>query len=314
MSPKTVSLGQISDYEIRQLRVFKVVADCGGFSAAETTLNISLPTISIHIANLEARLNLRLCKRGRAGFALTDEGMIVYEQASRLLVSLEGFRNTINNISSQPSGRLKVALSDTLSLDPRCRVPEIIRRFCRQAPDVELITNVEPMSDIERRVLNNELDIGFIPYHRQLEGLVYTHLFTEVNYLYCGRDNPLYDIPEEALTEELINRSRLVHVGLQPHQEAGQKLSCMNLVGASNYYQSRIAMMLSGEYIGFLPETVAKPYVERGELKALATETKCYPLGVVVIIKKGLNNNRAKELFFGEVKSLFADVSSSAPY
>ena len=46
------SLGQISDFEIKLLRVFKAVVDCGGFSAAETTLNISRPTISTHIANL----------------------------------------------------------------------------------------------------------------------------------------------------------------------------------------------------------------------------------------------------------------------
>ncbi|MEC8902149.1 MAG: LysR family transcriptional regulator, partial [Pseudomonadota bacterium] len=34
------SLGQMSDYEIRLIRIFKTVVECGGFTAAETTLGI----------------------------------------------------------------------------------------------------------------------------------------------------------------------------------------------------------------------------------------------------------------------------------
>ena len=78
MTANNTALGQISDIELKQLRVFKAVVDCGGFAAAETTLNISRPNISNHIANLETRINLVLCKRGRAGFALTKEGAVVY--------------------------------------------------------------------------------------------------------------------------------------------------------------------------------------------------------------------------------------------
>ncbi|MDN3683724.1 LysR family transcriptional regulator [Vibrio sinaloensis] len=61
------------------------------FSAAETELNISRSTISIHISNLESRLNLILCRRGRSGFALTEEGVVVYEATVKLLGELEDF-------------------------------------------------------------------------------------------------------------------------------------------------------------------------------------------------------------------------------
>ncbi|HEY5718323.1 MAG TPA: LysR family transcriptional regulator [Motiliproteus sp.] len=314
MATKHVSLGQITDYEIKHLRVFKAVVDCGGFSSAETTLNISRPTISLHIANLETRLNLTLCKRGRAGFALTEEGTIVYEQAKKLLESIEGFRNVVNNISTQPTGRLKVGLSDALSLDPRCRLPQIIQQFCQQAPGVELCTSVEHMSELERRVLNGELDFGFIPYHRRLEGLTYIHLFTDNNYLYCGRENPLYHLADAEITEAMIRSARLVHAGLKPHEEVYQKLSSMNLAGISYYYESRIAMALSGQFICFLPEAVAQPYVEQGELKAIATHSQSFPLGVAVIGKKAISHNRAKELFFDAIRAVFADASEVAPY
>lgn len=68
------SLGQVSDFDIRLLRIFKTIVECGSFSAAESTLGLSRSAISLHMGDLEKRLGMRLCQRGRAGFALTDEG------------------------------------------------------------------------------------------------------------------------------------------------------------------------------------------------------------------------------------------------
>ena len=50
MSAKNYSLGQVGDYEIKQLKVFKTVVDCGGFSAAEFAsdgVRLSHPHIGI---------------------------------------------------------------------------------------------------------------------------------------------------------------------------------------------------------------------------------------------------------------------------
>src|SRR5436309_2250769 len=51
-------LGQVGDMDLRLLRVFKSVADCGGMAAAELDLNIGVSTISRHIKDLETRLGL----------------------------------------------------------------------------------------------------------------------------------------------------------------------------------------------------------------------------------------------------------------
>ena len=79
------ALGQLSDMDIRLLRVFKTVVDCGGMAAAELELNIGTSTVSRHIKDLETRLSLTLCRRGRAGFALTPEGEQIYAETLRLL-------------------------------------------------------------------------------------------------------------------------------------------------------------------------------------------------------------------------------------
>jgi DNA-binding transcriptional LysR family regulator len=52
-------LGQVSDLDLRLLRVFRAVAECGGMAAAELELNIGTSTVSRHVKDLETRLGLR---------------------------------------------------------------------------------------------------------------------------------------------------------------------------------------------------------------------------------------------------------------
>jgi len=296
MSAKNYSLGQVGDYEIKQLKVFKTVVDCGGFSAAETSLNIGRSTISLHISNLEARLNLVLCKRGRGGFSLTEEGIIIYEMTEKLLESLDAFRTTVNNLNASLTGQQTLALSDKVSLDPRSHFPELIQRFVSDAPEVSITTNVSSMSNIERMILNDEADIGFIPYHRKLDGLDYVHLYSDDCYLYCGKHHPLASLSEAEQVEQ-ADIYPATHAGLKPHEAVSEKISHMNLTAISYFYDSRLALILSGQYIGFLPEQYAQPYVDRGDILAVAPNSKSYTLGVAVICKKTTQPNKPRELF-----------------
>src|SRR5450830_28385 len=90
------ALGQLTDMDIRLLRVFKSVVECGGMAAAELELNIGTSTVSRHVKDLETRLGLTLCRRGRSGFALTPEGQQIYTETLRLLAGAEAFRASVD--------------------------------------------------------------------------------------------------------------------------------------------------------------------------------------------------------------------------
>lgn len=304
MNTKNYSLGQIGDYEIKQLKVFKTVVDCGGFSAAETALNIGRSTISLHISNLESRLNLSLCKRGRAGFSLTQEGQIIYQMTNDLLESLESFRTTVNNLNASLTGKLRIALSDTVSLDQRSHFPELIHAFSSQASEVMVHTNVAPMADIERMVLNDEADIGFIPYHRQLDGLNYIPLYQDTCYLYCHPSHPLVELTPEEQAEQ-INQFPTTHAGVKPHEGISAQINEMNLSAVSYFYDTRLALILSGQYIGFLPDFYAQAHLDKAELVAVLPEQRNYDLGVAVISRKTAQPNKARELFLDIISDEF---------
>ena len=80
--------------------------------------------ISTHLSDLEIRLGLTLCKRGRSGFELTDAGRITYQASLELLQQCETFASTVAGSKQQLSGRVTIAIIDTLVSDPRCGVAQ----------------------------------------------------------------------------------------------------------------------------------------------------------------------------------------------
>lgn len=308
------SLGQVGDYEIKQLKIFKAVVDCGGFAAAESYLNVGRPTISIHISNLEARLNLVLCKRGRAGFSLTEEGEVIYRMANELFEFLDNFRGTVNSLNSQCTGQLRIALSDRVCLDPQSRFPELIKQYSAYAPNVSLVTQVSSMANIERIILNDEADIGFIPYHRPLEGLNYQHIYSDACYVYVAKGHPLTSMSEEEQTIK-VDEFPASHSGVKLHDDLNEQVKNMKLAAVSYFYDVRLSLILSGQYIGFLPERYAEDYEKLGLIQAVAKTQRTYTLGVAVAYRKTMQLNKPTELFLQALQKVF-DINelSSAPY
>ena len=298
MVSKTLqSMGKVGDYEIRLLRVFKTVVECGGFSAAEVELNISRSTISVHMSNLEARLKLKLCQRGRSGFSLTEEGLTIYNATRQLFSRLAEFRSTVNALHQQMTGEVRILTSDTISLDERCGLDEVLAEFAALAPDVYISFDTAPLGEIERRVINGDADVGFIPHHRDIEGLDFLQMYKDKSLLYCGDRHPLFHEQDEQCINESLKQCKLVHAGVQTSSESSTQLAEMNKAAEAYYYETRATMILSGVYVGFMAEKFAQQWVDRGRMRALLPETRFYNLQVAAISRRSGPLNKPRDLF-----------------
>jgi DNA-binding transcriptional LysR family regulator len=184
-------VGQLADVDLRLLRVFQAVADCGGMASAELELNLAMSTISRHVKDLETRLGLVLCRRGRAGFALTPEGEQVYAATRQLLAATEVFRSSLHDVHRRLGGDLHLALFEKTATNPQSRIAQALARFRALAPQVNLHLHVGPIGMIERGVLDGQFQLGIVPEHRRSDSLVYDDLFGETMQLYAGRRAPL---------------------------------------------------------------------------------------------------------------------------
>ncbi|PHM51689.1 LysR family transcriptional regulator [Xenorhabdus hominickii] len=105
---KSTNFRQVTDFGLKLLRIFKTLAECGSFSAAESSLGVTRSAISLHMNDLEKRLGMRLCQRGRAGFSLTDEGREILCASETIMASIEEFRQHVNQMHKQYSFLIKV--------------------------------------------------------------------------------------------------------------------------------------------------------------------------------------------------------------
>lgn len=290
-------LGQLSDMDLRLLQVFKSVVECGGMSAAELELNIGTSTVSRHIKDLETRLGLTLCRRGRAGFALTAEGQRVYDETLRLLAAVDAFRSSVDDIHHRMGGQLDLAVFDKTASNPNAHIDEAIARFAERAPDVALHLHVASIPDIERGLMDGRFQIGIVPTHRASQSLVYESLFHETMLLYCGARHPLFGGDDAPLTWEMLRSWPLAGLGYHsPNMELGHRARLPRK--ATAFDQESIAtLVLSGRYIGFLPDHYAEAFERRGQMRAVRPELFFYPCEFVSVLRRSPQPTRAAQAF-----------------
>jgi DNA-binding transcriptional LysR family regulator len=273
ISVSTVFQGQLGEADLRLLRVFRTVAEKGGFTAAEVTLGKSKSAISADVSALETRLGLTLCQRGRGGFALTAEGIAVRDATLRLLADLDGFRDRVNLARGRLSGTLTLHVTDNIVTYGDSPLVRVLGDFARRHPDVFVHIASAPASEVEQAVLDGRAAIGVSVLPRLVPALDLVPLFEETLHLFCGDRHPLFTTPTEQLTPEALGRHRVVEVSagatgpLWPIWREQLRFSAH-----AGSIDARAVLLLSGEFLGFLPPAYAEPWVRQGAMRALAPD------------------------------------------
>lgn len=258
-----------SKADLRLLYVFSAVVEARGFSAAQIALNVSASTISRQISDLETRLGIRLCQRGRKGFRLTDKGEIVYSAARKLFAALDHFGEAVDGMRGKLVGRLSVAAIDNWVFNDDAPIMGALAELARIAPDVSIeIYSLAP-DDIEIAVQDGHIAVGVGVFHRHKPGLIYELLGIEKIGLYCARGHPLF----EAETDEDVQR-RLPDANYCKRAYLNEDLvapiSRRMRSNASAHQIEGVAMLvLTGKYVGYLPESLADIWVREGAMRSV---------------------------------------------
>ena len=294
---KRAILGQLKDVDIRLLRVFRSVTEAGGISAAELELNIGRSTISTHIKDLEIRLGVTLCRRGRSGFSLTEEGRHIYKATIRLLSSLDEFRAEVGDVHNRLTGQINFALFDKIASNPEAHIDKAFKQFDLLAAEVDLSIYIESLNEIERGVMEGRFQIGVIPGHRVSPSLDYTKLFDEQMFLYCGNEHSLFNSADAEIDKQSILACKYAGLGYHsPNMEVGRRLGMKREVTV--YDQEAIVhLLLSGCYIGYLPDHYAKPFEEQGLIRAIGMDTFHYECEFFAIHRRSPKPSRLVQTF-----------------
>lgn len=121
--------------KFREMQAFAAVADQGSFVGAARALGSSKAAVSRQVADLEARLGVRLMQRTTRRLTLTAEGHLFLERCRDALAQIEEAENEVQLASTLPRGLLRVNVPVTFG---NLHLAPLWGDFLARYPQVEL--------------------------------------------------------------------------------------------------------------------------------------------------------------------------------
>ncbi|MGE8566930.1 MAG: LysR family transcriptional regulator [Achromobacter sp.] len=144
-----------------ELQLVVELARAGGMSAAARQLDVTPAAVSKRLAQIEARLGVRLFNRSTRRLSLTAEGEVYLESARRILDEIEDLDQLIASRQDSPRGRLKV--NAPLGFG-RSYIAPAIAEFAQKYPDVTLqLQLTDSPADFVRDAFDVAIRFGDLP-------------------------------------------------------------------------------------------------------------------------------------------------------
>ena len=129
--------------DVARLRILDAVARSGSVTAAARELNYSQPSVSHHLARLEAETGAQLLQHVGRGIRLTEAGLVLAERAAEILGRLDAASAELETYVSLGAGRLRVAAYATAAV---ALLPPVVASLARDHPGltVEVVDTHPP--------------------------------------------------------------------------------------------------------------------------------------------------------------------------
>lgn len=284
--PHKLFSGRVSDLDLRLLRIFRVVVECGGFTAAERELGIGRSAISKRIGDLEHRVGARLCERGRSGFSLTDEGRAVHEATVDLLAAIDRFQAQVNTVDPEAAGHLHIGLIDTLVSSGDSKLVKAMRAFHDGQPRVSISLMIATEGEIRHAVQDRRIDLGIVPVDPESVGDGHL-LFRETGFLYCGNQHPAFEADLPHLPLDALRSLPMVQHAYSVAESRLIKEFGLSPAASTQQTEGVLLLVLTGRYIGFLPDHYARFWERQGRLRAIRPDAVRKVTDIIAFTRRG---------------------------
>lgn len=289
-------------YNVRLLRIFLSVVNNQGFSAAQQELNMSTSAISTYMNQLESQLGMQLCNRGRAGFSLTSKGLLVFEEAKRLIDQTDSFERYVAELKGELRGTITVGILDSMLSDTQVNIPDLLGNFSQKSDKIHVTLKILSPFELQKEVLEGKVDLAIGSLPTKMSGLRYLPLYIEQHWLYCSDRHPLYK-PEDS-TVEKVTEHALIKRGYWSNAEA-MRHGFTRYSATIDSMEAELILILSGNYIGYLPDHLARRWEDEGRLLRLFPEHFGYTAEFSLIIKNGRSREPLIQAFRDEIDVIF---------
>jgi DNA-binding transcriptional LysR family regulator len=154
---------------IHQIHIFNVAAKTLSITKTAKKMNLSQPSVSIQIKDLEDSLGVRLFDRINRRIMLTDAGKVFFDYSERLLKLIDEIQAAMKGFSAGDVGRIVIGASSTVGVYV---LPRFLGEFKERYPKAEIALHIQNRKEAVDQCLAGELDFAFMqdpPRHPDLE-------------------------------------------------------------------------------------------------------------------------------------------------
>ncbi len=147
------------ELNLDQLRTLVAIADLGTFSAAGRALHLAQPTVSLHVSELEGRLDTPLLLRGPRRVTPTAAGADLVARARRLLREADDAVEAVQRHREGQVGRVRLAVTAGAVT---YLLPRLIAAFEARHPDIDVQLTLGSSGALMRRLFVDDFDLSLI--------------------------------------------------------------------------------------------------------------------------------------------------------
>ena len=177
--------------ELRVLRYFLAVAREENISAAAHSLNITQPTLSRQIMELEEELGVKLLDRGKKNrkITLTEEGMLLRKRAKEIVLLTDKAKSELTSKHDVISGDIYIGGGET---DAMRLIAKTARKLQKEYPHIHYHLYSGNADDVTERLDKGLLDFGILIEPADIKKYDYIQLPAAVTWgLLMRKDHPL---------------------------------------------------------------------------------------------------------------------------
>ena len=247
------------------LSMLRTIATTGSFAAAARQLKLVPSALTYRVRQIEDALDVLLFDRRSRQARLTEAGTELLREAARLLDEVDAIANRVKRVATGWEPQLTIAVDSIIS---KTTVLELCESFFALNPPTRIRLREETLSGTLACLTSGQADLALGVAESGTNAGIHSKPLGDVSFVYAvAPHHPLASAPEP-LKDESVRQHRAVAVADTIARGSGLTVG---LLGGQDVFTvatmtDKLDAQLRGLGSGFVPECMARAYIETGRL------------------------------------------------
>lgn len=248
------------------LGLIDAVHRSGSMAAAARELGVVPSALTYRIRRVEDGLDVLLFDRSSRQAKLTEAGKVLLREGNRVLNELDAIANRVKRVATGWEPQLTLSVDSIIS---RSTIMELCEAFFALRPPTRLKLREEALSGTLQALTSGQADLAIgVTLEPGTSQDLHSKVLGNTRFVYAVAPHHALAQAAEPITDSMMRAHRVVAVA-----DSVQRGSSMTigLLGGQDVFTvpgmlAKLDAQMRGLGAGFLPEYLARPYIESGRL------------------------------------------------